>query len=407
MWRVAQVCLVSMLVTQGLRAEDWPNWRGPRHDGKSGETGLNLDWPTAPPPVWQRTIGPAFSSFACVDGRLFTCGTQDGQQTLLCLNADNGEVLWQKPFEAEYVERQGGDGTRATPTVSDGRVYVVGARGRVLCVNAADGAEVWTLQLSGPPQWGFSGSVLIEGETAVLCGGGTNGALIAVNKASGAPVWKGGDEPVGYSTPYPFTHEGQRYIAGFMGTGALIVQADTGAVALRMPWKTDWQVNASTPIYHDGHILFSSGYNHGAILLQLQKANGALKYKTRWEGRSLRNKFQSSILHEGFLYTSDETGLKCVEFLKGDIKWQSPRAKHGTIAFSEGRLLILSEKGELTIAPAQPAGYEPRSKSQILEGRCWTVPVISNGRLYARDDTRVVCIDLRRPAVATDSPAAD
>jgi len=374
---------------------DWPNFRGPNHDGISREPDLKFEWKSPLPLVWEREVGSAFSSFACVGDRVYTCGTQDKQQVLFCLNADTGAVLWQKPFEPELVERQGGDGTRSTPTISDGRVYILGGHGSLVCFDAAGGEEVWRRQFNSKPTWFYSGSVLVEGDLAIVSAGGSDGSLAAFDRKSGREVWKCGSDPVGYATPYPFTFNGRRYVAAFLGKCALIAEAATGREVWRMPWQTDWDVNASSPLFHDGYLFFSSGYRHGCILLKLKADGDKLASETVWQSTVLRNKFQSCVLHEGHLYTSDETGLKCVEFLTGKEKWNHRRMKHGTVVLADGHLFVLSENGELLIAPATPAEFKPKTRAEILSGRCWTVPVLHRGRLYARNLKRLVCFALR------------
>lgn len=382
-----------------LAAADWPNFLGPRHDGISAETGLRTTWDTAPPKLWERQIGPAFSGISIVGERAFTCGTIDKKQTLLCLNADTGEVIWQKAFEKEYVERQGGDGTRATPTVSDGRVYVLGALGAAVCFEAGDGKEIWRREFEKPPTWGFSGSVLIEGDLAVL---NVNG-LTALKKATGEPAWTSGKGPAGYSTPYPFTFNGARYICGFMGKSAVVVDARTGKEVLSIPWETDWNVNAAAPIFTaDGHLFLSSGYKTGSALFELKAAGDKLEAKEIWRNRKMMNKFQSSLLIDGHLYASDQNGLRCVSFKTGEPAWIQRRIADtdyatvdGTIIAADGHLYYLTQQGMLAIAKASPQGFEPTTSVPVLDGLCWTIPTIDRGRLYVRNLDRVVCYTLK------------
>ncbi|MCK6484236.1 MAG: PQQ-like beta-propeller repeat protein [Phycisphaerae bacterium] len=387
--------VASLMTPAAAWALDWPNFRGPNHDGISPEKGLAKPRTQPPPQLWEQKIGDAFSGMSCVGDRLYTCGSEDGQQVLLCLNAETGKPIWKKPFEKLFKDPQGGDGTRATPTIHEGRVYIFGGHGLLLCVDADTGSEVWKKQFNHKPQWGYSGSVLIEGDLAIVSAGESDGALAAFDKKTGEQKWKCGDDPVGYATPYPFTHKGRRYIAGFCGVSAIIADAQTGKQVWRMPWKTDWNVNASSPIYHDGHLFFSSGYRHGCIVLKLGGTPDKLTHETIWESRALRNKFQSCILYEGHLYTSDETALKCVEFLTGREKWSVPRAKHGTVVLADANLLFLSEDGKLEIAPATPKEFKPVCSAPILDGRCWTVSTLHRGRLYARNLERLVCVNLK------------
>ena len=265
--------VVSLIVglCSGATFADWPNFRGARHDGISLEKNLKTAWTAAPSAVWDKSVGSAFSSFACVGDRVFTCGTAKGRQVALCLNADTGETIWQVPIEEAYSEDAGGDGPRATPTIDQDRVYVLGALGTLLCLGSDTGEQVWKSRLTNPPQWGYSGSVLIEGDLAIATGGRGDGALVAFDKMTGKVAWRCGDDIAGYATPYPFVFGGQKYIVGFTGTSALIAEAKSGREVWRMPWKTDWDVNAAAPIFYEGHLFLSSGYDTGCALFKLSK----------------------------------------------------------------------------------------------------------------------------------------
>ncbi len=389
------VAFVAALVGCAVaHAADWQNWRGPNHDGISSETDFKTTWQKAPKKLWEQKIGSAFSSFVCADGKAYTCGTADKQQVLFCFDAETGREIWKKPFEKQRKDAQGGDGTRATPTIDDGHVYILGGHGLLLCVKA-DGTEVWKHQFNNAPHWGYSGSVLIEGDLAIVSPGKSDGALAALDKKTGKPAWKCGSDQAGYSTPYPFTFNDKRYIAGFLGKAAIIVEAATGRQVWSMPWKTSYDVNASTPLYHDGHLFFSSGYGHGSILLKLRADGDKLAADKVWESDVLRNKFHSAVLYEGNLYSGDEQSLKCVEFLTGKQRWVKRRTKHATVVLANGHLIVLTEKGKLQIAKASPDAYKPIAEADVLSGRCWTVPTLSNGRLYARNLDKAICLDLR------------
>ena len=389
---VGMLCLALFESPWGLA--DWPNWRGPNYDGISAEKGLRTEWSTPPPVVWEHEIGSAFSAFVCVDGRAYTCGTQDGKQVLFCFNADSGKIIWQKHFEDGYRDRQGGDGTRATPTVHDGRVYIQGGWGRLVCFDSASGKELWIRKFENKPTWGYSSSVLIEGDLAIVVGGDDDGPLVALNKNTGETVWKCGRAPTGYATPYPFTLEGQRYVVGFLGKSIVIADVRTGREVWSMRWETSWYVNASTPIFDGVRLFHSSGYDHGSIVLKPARAGDKLTTETVWQNQSIRAKFQTPVLYEGHLYTSDEVGLKCVEFATGEVKWSKRGTKFGTVVIADGHLFVLSERGKLLIGKATPTGFEPTTDVQVLEGRCWTVPTLYKGRLYARNLEKAVCLKL-------------
>ena len=389
--------LSAQVATGDSLRQDWPNWRGPNHDGISPEKGFETKWNSPPLRLWSQDIGSAFSGLSCVADRVYTCGTADKQQMLFCLAANTGSVLWKTPIEEEYRERQGGDGTRTTPTVDDGRVYILGALGRLLCVDAETGIEIWSRQLDGKPQWGYAGSVLVEGDRAIVPAGGKDGSLLALDKKSGRTLWQCGDAPVGYATPYPFTFDGRRCVVGFLAKRAIVADVQSGQEVWSTDWKTDWDVNAASPIFHDGCLFLSSGYSTGSAVFKLARDGDRLKADQAWGvNKIVLGKFQSAVLHEGYLYVSDEKALKCVEFMTGREKWSERGISNGTVVLADGHLIVLTEDGELQIARASPEKYEPTTKAKVLDGRCWTVPTRYQGRLYVRNFKQAACYKLTR-----------
>lgn len=388
--RFAVTLLATITISTALGA-DWPCWRGPNYDGLSSETGFKKDWQETPPKLWEAEIGSAFSGLSCVGGKVYTCGTIDNGQVLFCFDARSGRELWKTPFERGYKDSQGGDGTRATPTVHGGKIYIQGGWGRVVCLDAETGKEVWRRDFEQPPQWGYSASVLIDGNRAITMG---NNSLVALDKDSGKLLWDCPDGVVGYATPYPFALGGQRFVVGFMGKQVLIADLENGQRVWNMPWETSWDVNAATPVFSDGLLFLSSGYQHGSTLLRLERLAGELKSSEVWQNKSIRAKFQTPVLHEGFLYTSDEVGLKCVEFKTGEEKWSRRGTKHGTLVIADGHMIVLTEEGGLLIGAATPKGFEPKTEVRLQDGRHWTVPTLYEGRLYIRNLERAACFDL-------------
>jgi outer membrane protein assembly factor BamB len=383
----------SILVGSSLGA-DWPNWRGPNYDGHSSEQGFKTAWDGDLKTMWSRDIGAGYSGISLVEGRAYTCGSAGGKQVLLCLDATTGKPIWERPIEQEYQDSMG-SGTRGTPTVDDGHVYVMGARGTLTCFDTGEGSQVWSRKYDHVPQWGYSGSVLIQGKLAIVVTGGADGALRALDKRTGKEVWKcGKDGDSGYSTPYPFEFQGGKYVCSFFGNSVVIAELSNGREVLNMPWVTDWKVNAATPIFHDGHLFLSSGYKTGCGLYKILKTGDKLEAREVWRSKVLMNKFQTPVLHEGKLYSFDQTAFKCVDFMTGKEEWKR-RGKHGTVLFADGRLIALTAEGRLQIAKASPSGFEPTGEANILDDRCWTVPTLCDGRLYARNLERIVCIDLR------------
>ncbi len=396
---VYPLMIVLSIACSLAQGEDWTRWRGPQYDGVSRDTAVTLPWTADPKVLWEVTIGPAFSAVSGAGDLVYTCGTEDDQQVLFCLAASNGEIVWKKAFAGEVADRQGGDGTRATPTVDDGRVYIFGGEGTLLCADAKTGDKIWSKEFDNPPRWKYSGSVLIEENLAIISPGGSDGGLLALNKETGDVVWKGAEADAGYATPYPFTIDGRRCICGVLAKEISVVDAETGDELWGMPWVTKYDVNAATPIYDNGHLFVSSGYGHGSVLVKLETDGDQLTSTTVWESKAILNKFQTCILLDGKLYGADERNFKCVDFLSGNEVWSMNRvagqsARHGTLVLCQGQLVFLSEKGQLCVAKASPDGYDAEGASQVLDGRCWTVPTLHNGRLYVRNLEKLVCLDL-------------
>jgi outer membrane protein assembly factor BamB len=399
MLKRASAFLIVLTACAPLYGEDWPCWRGPQYDGISRDTSVSLPWTERPKVLWELPTGPAFSAVTGVGDLVYTCGTEDGKQVLFCLNAGTGEVVWKTAFADGIKDRQGGDGTRATPTINGGKVYIFGGEGTLLCADAESGEEIWSKKFNNAPTWKYSGSVLIEGTLAVVSPGDEDGGLLALNKENGETVWKGGEGGAGYATPYPFTFEGKRYIVGALGKKVIIVDAGTGREVWSMRWVTSYDVNASTPIYHDGHLFVSSGYGHGCILLKLQTEADRLTTTTVWESKAISNKFHTCILLGGKLYGADERMLKCVDFFTGEESWSLREVagggtRHGTVVLRQEYLIFLSQEGQLSVAKASPTGFDAVGSTQVLSGRCWTVPTLHNGRLYVRNLEKLVCLDL-------------
>ena len=284
-------------------------------------------------------------------------------------------------------------GTSCTPTVDGGRVYTLSKSGDFICVDAAKGTLIRSNNVTKElglkiPTWGFAGSVLAEGNLLILNAGS---AGTAFDKTTGAVVWKSGEGESGYATPLPADWAGERVVA-IMGAQTLnVVKVPDGGKVWSFPWKTEYDVNAAAPILHGDQAFVSSGYGHGAALIKVTGKQPAVV----WETKKMRNHFNSSILWQGFLYGVDEGQLSCLDWQSGEVKWTDTKFGKGSLMMADGKLIALSEKGELIIAEANPKAFKVLSRAQVLGGKCWTVPVLANGRVYCRNAKGdLVCLDL-------------
>lgn len=383
---------VALAVNSG--AADWPNFRGPDHNGISKEKGWSTQWPAnGPKQLWKAKVGKGFASFAVSNGRVYTTGNTDDTDQVFCFDANTGKEIWKYSYSAKLDPKYYEGGTSATPTVDGDRVYTLSKQGLLHCLDAAKGTVVWSKKLTDElkaemPTWGFAGSVLIEGDLAIL-NVGSAGAVL--EKKTGKVVWSSGTDASGYSTPVPINAAGERAVMLALKDTVAAVKVKDGKELWRFPWKTQHDVNAAVPILNGSHLFISSGYNHGAGLFDIS----AQPPKELWQNKSMRNQMASSILLDGHIYGIDDNQLRCLVFETGEVKWTDKVSGKGSLMMADGKLIVLSEAGELLVADATPTGFKPISRVQILSKICWAAPVLANGKIYARNGGGdVVCVDV-------------
>ncbi len=398
-WKTT-LSLLALLPTLASAA-DWPQWRGPQRNGMSTETDWKSDWKAVvPKTLWKASVGLGYSSFVVADGKVYTTGHADGKDTVFCFDAVSGKEVWKHSYPAELGDKYFHGGTTGTPTLAEGKLYHLSRWGDMICFDAASGKIVWQKNVNTEtglrlPDWGYTGSPLVYEDLLVL-NVGEHG--VALEKATGKVVWKSPDENAGYSTPLPYVQDGKTLLTFGSGRSYLAVEPRTGQKVWEVRWTTSYGVNAADPIIHGGHAFISSGYNKGAALLKL----GGSEPAEVWKSRAMRNQMNACVLIGEHLYGIDGNedrggSLKCIEFKTGKQLWEEKSIGTGALTAADGKLIVLSESGELVIAKATPEGYQPLSSAKILEAKCWTVPVLANGLVYARNAAGdVVCVDLRR-----------
>lgn len=387
-----------------LQALDWPHWRGPDYDGISRETGWSDRWPAEGPPVlWRAKVGIGFSSFAVVGDRTYTMGNagkEANEDSVFCFDSVTGREIWRHTYSEDLAAKYYEGGTSATPTVTEGRVYTLSKSARLFCLNATDGSVIWEKALptdiwkktgrpAEQPTWGFASSVLVQGDRLYV-NVGTYGTALDRN---GEIVWTTGSDASGYSTPVPFEMRGQSGLALFAAREVVALSPENGELLWSYPWKTSYDVNAADPIVSGDLVFVSSGYNVGAATLSVNRS----QVTPLWKSRAMRNQFNSAVLIDGYIYGIDENQLRCLELKTGEVRWTERSVGKGSLMAADGRLIVLSEKGELMVAQATPDVFYPTARAQVLGGKCWSMPVLSHGRIVARNAAGdVVCVDVSR-----------
>ena len=399
---MTRLLLIAVFASFGMMAADWPNWRGPQHDGMSRETGWQTNLKKT---AWKAQVGIGFASVAVADGRAFTLGhdgrKKGGQETLTCFEATTGKVLWTDTYDQELLPRLHEGGPAATPAIDGDRVYSIGKAGRLSCLQAADGKLLWEadlLKLGGQSkvhEWGFAGSPLIVGKLLYVEAGPT----LALDKMTGEVVWKGKSYTPAYASPAYFTRGDRKLLATLKTEGLELLDATDGSHFAYHSWETKYRTNATTPLIVGDQLFISTGYTRGCALFDI--GDGTL---TRvYHHRKLSNHMANSILIDGHIYGFNgnahfgpETIFLCMRLSDGEVIWRHRGLKCGTVTAADGKLIALSEQGELNIAKANTEGFEPVASRQVLTGKCWTVPILANGHLYCRNAAGdLVCLDLR------------
>lgn len=378
-------------------AADWPNWRGPTHDGISTEAGWKIG--AEPKTLWEAEVGLGFASFVVAGERVLTSGHADGKDTVWCLDTATGKVLWKHEYPADLGDKFYEGGTSNTPTLDGDKAYHLSRWGDLFCFDSATGKVLWSKNVqketeANLPDWGFAGAPLVQGDLLIL---NVGKAGLAVEKASGKIVWKSEPDSAGYSTPYPITRDGKKLVVIGSSDAYTAVQVADGTPVWSYRWATRYGVNATDPILSGGNLFISTGYNKGCTLIKLTSSQP----EKIWESKVLKNQFNSSVLIGDHLYGIDgdqnsRCSLKCVKFADGKVAWEEKSIGFGSLMAADGRLIILTEKGELVIAGINPEKFDEQTRVQVLSGRCWSAPVLANGRLFVRNAPgKVLCLEAK------------
>lgn len=403
--RVAVVGLFAMVAANVVVADDWPRFLGSHYDGISRERGWNKDWPVeGPRTLWRKNVGSGASSVAVMGDRLYTMGNQDDLDIIWCIDSATGTVLWRKEYSCKLDRRMFEGGPGATPTIANGRLFTLAHDGQLHCWGAEDGSPLWRRDLRDDfdgrrQQWGFCGSPLVTEGKLIIDNGGRGNSTIALDPATGQLLWASGSDKIGYASPVVARFGSHRVVLIMKATALVGLELDSGQELFRHPWETSYKVNAATAQV-DGHRIFiSSGYGRGCALLNVRDNGLELVY----ENKHMANQMDTSVIYEGHVYgISGDTNrgqLVCMALNDGRVKWTQGDTKTGTVALADGYLIVLSEKGGLLrVGPASPDGFKPTGRAVVFEGRSWSVPVLANGRLFAKNnDGDLVALEVRTP----------
>jgi outer membrane protein assembly factor BamB len=391
----------SSTSTAAKTVAQWPGFRGPGRDGIVRGVEIATDWSRSPPvELWRRAIGPGWSSFAVSGDLLYTQEQRGDEEMVACYNVTTGRPVWRHPNAARFWESNGGAGPRATPTVSNGRVYTLGGTGIVNALGAADGAVAWSRNAAADtgakvPSWGFAGSPLVVDDLVIVA---TSGRLVAYDLATGEPRWKENADSGGYSSPHLVTIQKINQVLLLNGSGVISIAPATGTQLWKYSWDSDGIVQPA--LTADGDVLLGSGsgMNAGTGVRRIAVAHGPGGWTAveRWTSVGLKPYFNDFVVHKGHAYGFDGGLLACIDLADGKRKWKGGRYGHGQVILlsDQDLLLVLSEKGELALVSATANQFRELARFRAIEGKTWNHPVLVGDVLLARNDREMVAFRL-------------
>lgn len=388
-------------------ADDWPQFLGPERNGIYSGPALAQTWGAqGPRVVWRKHVGQGLSGPVVVQDRVILFHRLGDREVVESLDAQTGKPAWQYGYPTSYRDDFGFDeGPRAVPVVVNGIVYTFGAEGQLHAVDVSTGQRIWsedTMRRFRVKKgfFGAAGSPLVEGGRVLANIGGENAGLVAFDARTGKVAWTATSDEASYSSAVAATISGHRY-AIFLTRNELVgLDPATGAVRFQRPWRARMaaSVNVATPIVIDDLIFVSAEYGPGAAVLRFDGS----KLTELWASdEALSNHYATSVYRDGFLYgfhgrQEFGPGFRAVELRTGKVRWTQDKFGAGSVTLAGDRLVILRETGELILAAASPASFQPQAHAQILPGTVRAYPALAGGFLYVRNDDTLVCLDLRR-----------
>ncbi|MGD8375348.1 MAG: PQQ-like beta-propeller repeat protein [Acidobacteriota bacterium] len=408
-YKLARIALLTAAATCIVPAAaepsstDWPQFRGIHRNGISAETGLLEEWPEGgPAEVWRIPIGQGFSGIAVVGDRLYTMFAATAEapsEFAAAFDARTGKELWRTPVGKRFDD-QFGNGPRSTPTVHGDTVFVMSSRGNVAALDRETGNLRWGLDLgqafgSKIPRWGFSPSALVDGEKVILEAGAPDGkSYVALDRGTGKVLWTTGEtQSMGYSSPLAVEIGGQRQYVGVVPYRLRALDPSGKEI-----WSQDWPrgETIAMPVFVPPDRIFLSGAEGvGAHLLQIEVEEGKARAQEVWSEPSFRNHFSSSVVDGDHIYGFDNATLKCIGLADASLAWAKRGFGKGSLIAADGHLYILADNGKLMLVRATPEAYREVGSVQALEGRSWTSPTLSGGRIYLRNLSEMVAYDVK------------
>ena len=385
---------------------EWSGFRGAERDSVVRGARINTNWTQSPPvEVWRKPVGPGWSSFSVNGDRIFTQEQRGEDEMVSAYNLNTGEPVWRHRDAVRFYESNAGAGPRATPTLSNGRVYTLGGTGILNALDERTGAVVWSRNAAADtkkkiPDWGIASSPLVVGDAVIVA---TAGILAAYDLGSGNPRWVGPSGGSGYSSPQLANIGGVPQILLLNGLGAISVAPADGKPLWNHAWKSDgivqpFVLTGPEPVKSD--VLMGSGSGLGAEvgLRRISVAHSADQWtvEERWTSNGLKPYYNDFVVHKGHAFGFDGSILACVDLADGKRKWKGGRYGHGQLIVltEQNLLLVLSEEGELALVAAASDQFTELARFKAIEGKTWNHPVLVGDTLLVRNGEEMAAFRL-------------
>ena len=380
---------------------DWPGFRGRNRDSNVRGVQIKTDWVASPPvELWRRPVGPAWSSFAVQGDLLYTQEQRGDDELVACYNLTSGKPVWMHRDTARFWESNGGAGPRATPALSNGRVYTLGATGILNALDASSGAVVWSRNAATDtgapnPGWGFAGSPLVVGDVVIVA---ASGRLAGYDVKTGQPRWFGAKNGAGYSSPHLVTLGGVPQVLLLRGSRTTSLSPADG----KLLWEHTGERSVSIvqpALTASGDLLIAPGDAMGGLGIRriaITQGPAGWTPEVRWTSRGLKPYFNDFVVHEGHAFGFDGSILSSISLEDGTRTWKGGRFGNGQLMLlpDQDLLLVLSELGELALVGATSDQFKELARFKAMEGKSWNHPVIVGDILLVRNGEEMVAFRL-------------
>lgn len=394
---------LSLLLTLGLSAQQPSKWRGPTADGKYPDTGLLNEWPAeGPEMLWSyEGLGQGFSSPVIYNGKIYITGATEPDGFVYVLSMD-GELLNKYTYGKEFFESW--PGTRSTPTLVGDLLYMESGYGVLTCFKADSGEKVWQKDLfndfdGSNIRWGVTETVVVDGDVVYATPGGKKHFLVALDRMTGEHLWSspGVGEKSAYCTPLVVELPARKMLITHSESHVLGIDAKDGKVLWSHEHPNQYSVHANTPLYHEGGVFFFSGYGKGGGMLEMAPDGSSVKLK--WFNEHLDSRMGGAVLYEGYIYKSGDKNRYqyCVDWETGEEKYASRDMGIGVTIFADGKLFVYSQRGDLAMVEASPAGFNILGQTRVKLGsdQHWAHPVIQDGVLYVHHGDALIAYKIK------------